>query len=170
MKNSVFIFKNTPIWAHGMLEPNRTGILGIPMFNGIALARAKEVLQNLDRNRYFGIIELANNIALEKISWQIYKSPDYWDILLLVNDIDPLFGMPYDFDMVSESTTHSINKYMKRIYRRYMPDKDRQRLHDAMAAQDAANNEAHRMIYYIFPERIYEVRQMLYEQGIVHVS
>lgn len=170
MKNSVFIFENVPCRADGMLDGKRTGILGIPLYNGVVLARAKEVLQNLDRVKYFGILELANNIALEKISWQIYKSPDYWDILLLVNDIDPMFGMPYDYDIVSEGTTEAIDKYATRIYKKYLPDKDRQRLHDALAAKDSELNEEHRKIYYIYPDRIYEIRQMLYEQGIVNVS
>ena len=88
MKNSVFLFEAVPCKADGMLDGERTGVLGIPMFKGEILSRAKEVLQSLDRVKYFGILELSNNTALEKISWQIYKSPDYWDVLLLVNDID----------------------------------------------------------------------------------
>lgn len=134
------------------------------------LAKAKDVLQSLDRAMYYGIIELANNIALEKISWQIYKSPDYWDIILLVNDIDPLFGMPYEYDIVSDSTDQAIERYARKIYKRYLPDLDRKRLHDAKAEEDSNNNEKHRMIYYIFPDKIYDVRQILYEEGITNVA
>ena len=170
MKNSVFNFKTVPVWANGMLEGDRTGSLGIPMFDGIMLAKAKDILQSLDRATYYGIIELANNIALEKISWQIYKSPDYWDIILLVNDIDPLFGMPYEYDIVSDSTDQSIERYTRKIYKRYLPDLDRKRLHDAKAEEDSNNNEKHRMIYYIFPDKIYDVRQILYEEGITNVA
>lgn len=170
MKNSVFNFNAVARWGQGVLETGRTGVLGIPMYNGLAIARAKEILQNLDRTRYFGILELANNIALEKISWQIYKSPDYWDILLLVNDIDPLFGMPYEYDIVSASTDDAIKRYEETVYRRFMPDKDRRRLHQAKAAQDSELNEKHRRIYYVYPERIYEVRQKLYAEGVTNVS
>ena len=170
MKNSVFIFETVPCKADGMLDGQRTGSLGIPMFKGEILSRAKEVLQSLDRVKYFGILELSNNTALEKISWQIYKSPDYWDVLLLVNDIDPMYGMPYDYDIVSEGTTAAIDEYATRIYKKRLPDKDRQRLHDALASKDSEANEEHRKIYYIYPDRIYEIRQMLYEQGITNVS
>lgn len=170
MKNSVFIFNNELVSSQGMLDADRTGSLGIPIYDGIKLKRIKEVLQNLDRDRYFGILHLSNNICLDKISYQIYKSPDYWDILLLVNDIDPLFGMPYDYDIVSESTTAALETYEKKIYRRKLPDKDRVRLQAAIAGIDAEKNEVHRKIYYVYPERIYEVRQILYEQGALNVS
>ena len=170
MKNSVLVFENVPCRADGMLDGKRTGVLGLPLYNGTLLARAKEVLQNLDRIKYLGILELSNNVTLEKISWQIYKSPDYWDILLLVNDIDPLFGMPYDYDTVSESTTSQVDKYAEKVYRGHLSDKDRQRLHDAIAAKDSEANEAHRRIYYVYPEKIYEIRHMLYEQGITNVA
>lgn len=169
MKNTIFQFETVARWCNGALG-DRTGALGIPLFDGQKLARAKEILQNLDRKRYFGILELANNIALEKISWQIYKSPDYWDVLLLVNDIDPLFGMPYDFDIVSASTDDAISRYERTVYKRFMPDKDRARLHKHKAEHDSELNEEHRRIYYVYPERIYEIRQMLYEEGVINVS
>lgn len=170
MKNSVFIFDCIPMRSEGVLESDRTGVLGIPMYNGVLLSRAKETLQSLDRGKYFGIIELANNIALEKISWQIYKSPDYWDILLLVNDIDPLFGMPYDYDIVSDSTNEAIERYARKIYKKRLSDKDKLRLSAAKSEEDSVKNEKHRMIYFIYPDKIYEVRQMLYEQGIINVA
>ena len=56
-------------------------------------------IKEIENSTY--VIEIDNNDTLEKISHRIYGTTDYWDILAVLNDIHPLFGLPF-YDEVPE--------------------------------------------------------------------
>jgi len=59
-----------------------------------------EFIKTLNPLDFFVKYTVQNNITLEKISFDLYGTTDYWDILALINDIDPLVSTPYDETLV----------------------------------------------------------------------
>lgn len=60
-------------------------------------------------------VELFDNQTIEQISYNLYGSANFWDILILINNRDPLFGMSYEFDIIEDEAqtlvTNYINEY-----------------------------------------------------------
>ena len=51
---------------------------------------------------FLEVYRISDDDKLERISYSIYGTPDYWDILLQINDRNPLFQMPYNLDTTFE--------------------------------------------------------------------
>ena len=60
---------------------------------------------------YVDFVTINVNQTMEQVSYNLYGSADYWDILVLINDRDPLFDMPYDFDILTTLAQAKIDKY-----------------------------------------------------------
>ena len=68
-------------------------------------------MQEVSDNIWIDYITLVDDQKVEQISQDLYGSPDYWDILMLINNRDPLFDMVYKFDVLSLIATNTIEKY-----------------------------------------------------------
>lgn len=108
-----------------------------------------------------------DNDRLERISHELYGTPDYWDMLLMLNERDPLFDMPYDYDNLHESTKLYTDKYKFFIYS-HAP------LFAGLAATElteyfmqllADRNEASRNILIIKPSSIGDFVKLLSDNG-----
>src|SRR5574344_1718437 len=65
---------------------------------------------------YLEVYKINDNDKLERISYELYGTTDYWDILLLLNGRDPLFDFPYDYDTTYDSARRFVNRYIYYLY------------------------------------------------------
>ena len=73
-------------------------------------------LDVLNDPTYITYHTLQDNEKIEGVSYNLYGSTDYWDILVLINEIDPLFDMPYDFDIITNMATSNVDNYSSKVY------------------------------------------------------
>ena len=65
---------------------------------------------------YLDIYKLSDNEKIEGVSYTLYGTTDYWDIILLLNDRNPLFDFPYDYDATFEAARKHVNAYVHFTY------------------------------------------------------
>lgn len=59
--------------------------------------------------------QLKDNDKIERISYELYGSTDYWDIIVIINEIVPLFSMPYDYSVIEQKYSTYSNAFFKEI-------------------------------------------------------
>jgi len=64
----------------------------------------------------FSSYKVMDDEKLENISYQLYGTTDYWDLLLILNDINPLIDMPYNSDTIIGGVTTTLNTYFNFSY------------------------------------------------------
>ena len=52
---------------------------------------------------------LDDNVKIETVSFELYGTPDYWDLLLGINNRNPIFEMPYD--IVEDELAYELEKF-----------------------------------------------------------
>lgn len=106
-------------------------------------------------NDMLTIYKIQNNDKLERISYEIYGTTDYWDILLLLNNRDPLFEMPYDDDFIENSSTEFVNFYRNYVYfNSPLMQKRTDELYREFSEKFKENNEKYRYIKIVKPSKI----------------
>lgn len=65
---------------------------------------------------FLALYQCHNGDKLERISYELYNTTDYWDILLLLNQRTPLFDMSYDDSIITTLTEQFIRRYQIFIY------------------------------------------------------
>ena len=110
-----------------------------------------------DRDNVF-FVNIDNNSLLEEISYRYYNNENYWDIILLINHLDPLFSLPFDFDLIynlAENITEnyfSTDKYDP--YSGKYTDETKLRLFNILKEKLNKQNEINRTIKLLRQERI----------------
>lgn len=66
----------------------------------ITKARLYELIPNLDN--YLLPYTLKDNEKIEKIAHDLYGSSDYWDLLVIINNLTPVLSMPYDTTVIDD--------------------------------------------------------------------
>lgn len=64
----------------------------------------------------FSSYRLMDDEKLENVSYQLYGTTDYWDMLLMLNDMNPLFDMPYNSDTIINSARSQLDTYFFYTY------------------------------------------------------
>ena len=134
---------------------NVTPSLDISFYDRIKIQKIKDVISTMNED-WFSYVLVPQNSTLEKISYDLYESKDYWDILLLVNERMPLFDMYYDYDIISEAGETSLQEYENKVYRKKILSDVRERLRVKMQENYEAENENLKIIKYIKKNYIYD--------------
>ena len=134
---------------------NVTPSLDISFYDRIKIQKIKDVISSMNE-AWFSYVLVPQNSTLEKISYDLYGSKDYWDILLLVNERMPLFDMYYDYDIISEAGETSLKEYEDKIYRKKILSDVRERLRVKMQENYEAENENLKIVKYIQKNYIYD--------------
>lgn len=134
---------------------NVTPSLDISFYDRIKIQKIKDVISSMNE-AWFSYVIVPQNTTLEKISYDLYDSKDYWDILLLVNERMPLFDMYYDYDIISEAGETSLKEYEEKIYRKKILSDVRERLRVKMQENYEAENENLKIVKYIQKNYIYD--------------
>lgn len=64
----------------------------------------------------FSAYRVMDDEKLENISYKLYGTTDYWDLLLMINDMNPLFDMPYNSDAIINKVQTELNTYFYFTY------------------------------------------------------
>ena len=121
-----------------------------------------------DIGDYLAIYKLQDNDKLEKISFDLYKTTDYWDILLMLNDRNPLFEMPYETDAITTQAETLIDKYCNNIYVNHpMEITSLTRFTEKFMADFNSLNESYRYLYVIQPTRMGDFIKLLKDNNYI---
>lgn len=118
------------------------------------------------KKEYFTTYQIDENDKIERISYEIYKSTDYWDLLILINSLDSLSDMPYDFDTYSDSVDKFLSDYSNKVYSNKPLNSTRlQELKDEFYESTRIKNEKFRYIYVIKPIKMQDFLKMIKLKG-----
>jgi hypothetical protein len=117
-------------------------------------------MKELNDSAWIEYIELYDNQTIEQISFILYDTPDYWDLLLVINDKDPLFDMSYDFDILEQISEDKVQKYLDGYSGVYKND-TYERLKEITLKEDQDANEMKRQLKIIKPDRLYDFMNLL---------
>ena len=134
---------------------NVTPSLDISFYDRNKIQKIKNVISSMNE-AWFSYVLVPQNSTLEKISFDLYESKDYWDILLLVNERMPLFDMYYDYDIISEAGETTLQEYENKVYRKKILSDVRERLRVKMQENYEAENENLKIIKYIKKNYLYD--------------
>ena len=134
---------------------NVTPSLDISFYDRIKIQKIKDVISSMNE-AWFSYVIVPQNTTLEKISYDLYESKDYWDILLLVNERMPIFDMYCDYDIISEAGETALKEYEEKIYRKKILSEVRERLRLKMQENYEAENENLKIVKYIQKNYIYD--------------
>lgn len=134
-------------------------------FNSLNIRKIR-ALMSVIPDSWIGYTKIQNNTNVEKLANDIYGNPDFWDILVILNNRNPLFEWPYDFDVIEHMTDSMITKYEKYVYKKKMSDSSKEKLRKQLYDKISEQNEQFRYIRYIFPENIYEFISLGKKYGV----
>ena len=117
---------------------------------------------------FLEVYRISDDDKLERISYSIYGTPDYWDILLQINDRNPLFQMPYNLDITFEIAEAMWNNYSDNVYFQSPLDSNLlQSLIDEEIERLKEKNEFYRFIYIIKTSKMNEFLKILRERDYI---
>ena len=134
---------------------NVTPSLDISFYDRIKIQKIKDVISSMNE-AWFSYVIVPQNTTLEKVSYDLYESKDYWDILLLVNERMPIFEMNCDYDIISEAGEKALKEYEEKIYRKKILSEVRERLRLKMQENYEAENENLKIVKYIQKNYLYD--------------
>ncbi len=111
---------------------------------------------------YLDTYQIQNNDKLERIALELYGNSNYWDILLMLNDRNPLFEIPYEYDLVEDFAEDSTNYYKNVLYSHPPLNVTRSEIIKAQILEETEiNNESYRLIYIIKTEKMNDFISLL---------
>ena len=120
------------------------------------------------KKEYFVTYQIQDNDKIERISYEIYKTTDYWDLLILINSLDTISDMPYDFDTYTGSTDDFLNPYYNSIYSNSPLNAQRlQELKDEFYETKRISNEKFRYINVIRPSKMQDFLKLIKQKGFI---
>lgn len=137
------------------------------------IAKIKDFIDKID-DSWIKEMRIANNTTFEKVSYDLYQTPKYWDLLMLLNLRMPLWDMPYDYDVVSEAGDTAIKEFETEVYGKKVTEKvmwdgvsTRDRIKNAY--QDAATkqNNEFSVVKYVTNTHLYDMINLMYEEGML---
>lgn len=69
-----------------------------------------------DVGSFYIFRKIDNNDKLERITFDYYENTDYWDIILMINGMDPLVSMPMEDDVILKEADDFINYFFNEYY------------------------------------------------------
>lgn len=117
---------------------------------------------------YLSVYKMDNCDKLERVSYELYGTTDYWDVLLLINDRTPLFDMPYNFETLSDTALASVNHYKNYIYDNAPLNQTRvEEFYNELMVDTQNKNELFRYIYVVKQANINDVVSLLKQKGFL---
>lgn len=111
-------------------------------------------------------ILLQNNEKLERLQYEFYKNTDYWDIIQLINGIDPLVSLPLDDDFIREEQDSLQEKFFQYYYKELSKQEQEQIKEDFQEDLIEQQNKK-RYITIINPDSIPRFLSMLKSAGFM---
>lgn len=106
--------------------------------------------------------KIDDNDKIERISYSLYKTTDYWDLLLLLNGRESLSDMPYDYETYTNTIDQFIDEYNSNYYSNYpLNDTKLSDLKTEFYEKERHLNESFRYMLVIKPEKLQEFLKLI---------
>ena len=102
----------------------------------------------------------------ERISLELYQNTDYWDVLLILNQRNPLTDLPFSFDVISKLSEDRITEYHTLVYGSTLPTAEHDIMLNIVETNNLTDNENNRVIKIIKPAKMSRFLQDGYDLGI----
>lgn len=111
---------------------------------------------------FFTIYSIQENDKLERLSLELYGTTNYWDIILMINQLNPLFDMFYDNDTIFDSVKENVNNYANNEYvNKPLGEPRTSELYQEFSEMMYNENDKKRYIYVIKPEKMNEFIKLM---------
>ncbi len=127
----------------------------------------EEMRYNNNLSEFFSLYRISDDDKLERISYSMYGTTDYWDILLQINDRNPLFQMPYNLDSTIESSEAFWNYYSNNVYFQTLNNNVLNVLLNSEIERMKEKNEIYRYIYVVKPTKMNEFLKILRDRDYI---
>ena len=87
----------------------------ITNYNSVDLTEVREYLASLD-SKWFVQYRLREGIKIEKVMLDFYGTTKYTDIVLFLNGLEAIFGMPVVYDVVNDAVLQDTENYYNRVF------------------------------------------------------
>ena len=118
--------------------------------------------------KYVVVYRITDNDNIERIAYDLYGTTDYWDILVMLNQRNPLFDMPYNYDKIEESTKSYTNTYLNvicSIDNLHVIAGVGKKLYDEYLEEGLAENESFRYMYVVEPTKMADFLKVLQDNS-----
>jgi hypothetical protein len=105
---------------------------------------------------FFAYKYLKENDNLQKVSLDLYGTSNYWDILLLLNEYNPLLDTVFDYDTIMSSSEDLSNSYNSEFFNNNLSNKVLTQMQNSYSENLKTINENNRILRYVKPENISE--------------
>lgn len=132
-------------------------------YNSVDLTQVKKMLDELDKD-YFVWLKVNEGDKIEKVLFDYYKTSDYYDLILLVNSREMVFGMPYSYDVVLNAVDVDIQNYEYKVFgnlKESLSEKSKSRLVEKIDNQYTSDNKQFLYLKVIKNEHINYVKRKI---------
>ena len=77
--------------------------------------KIKVYLNSLPSN-YFKYLKVEQGAKIEKLCFDYYKNTNYYDIILILNNRDMIYDMPYENDIILDAIDSDIENYKQKVF------------------------------------------------------
>lgn len=113
-------------------------------YNSVNTTKIKNYLNSLD-NSYFVYLKVEIGSKIEKVCFDYYKNTNYCDLIMLINDRDMIYDMPYSYDILLEAIENDIDRYRSKVFRNThdkLSDRSYKDLENSLSKEyDSANSK-----------------------------
>lgn len=115
---------------------------------------------------YLSYYKINDNDKLERISYELYGTTDYWDLLFLLNNKNPLFDMPYYFDTIMSESSEKSSTYISTLYQGSTNFSIRaEELTNTFLNKDIETNNNNKTIFVIKPTQMSNFIKLIIDNG-----
>ena len=129
------------------------------------MANIKERFPELKNLFKIGTID--DNYTIEALTNHVYSNPNLWDFIMLLNDRDPLFDMPYDYDTLAVFAESKLDEFMRQHPRINITDERKQELYAKFLLEAVSENERNRSIEAFDPKHLSAIITTLRQEGVI---
>lgn len=110
------------------------------------LVSIQEILDKY--KEYIQIYQVLEDERLDTISYKLYGTTDYWDMLVLLNDLKCMTDLPVNYDKVENRARQKHEDWTK-IFGKQKTKEQIASKYEEFLEQEIANNEKYRNFKYI---------------------
>lgn len=85
-------------------------------YTSAGLNKIRSYLNTLD-NSYFVYLKVEENTKIEKVCYDYYNNTNYYDLILLLNNKEMVYDMPYSYDIILEAIEKDIDRYRSKVFK-----------------------------------------------------
>lgn len=101
--------------------------------------------------------QVSNDERIEVASYNIYESSNYWDLLLLINNIRDWRNLPVNQDKLNKKLNEVYAEWLE-VFGKFKPEPVKEEKYKELEESILLENERYRNIRYIKKEKINELK------------